>query len=57
MSPVGGPGARRLRGTGGEVVLDVDCTCGYHYVTLEDARDLAKCPECHRPTSEIPRKK
>jgi Zn finger protein HypA/HybF involved in hydrogenase expression len=38
-------------------MLQVECSCGHQYETLDSARHLAACPECKRPTREIPLKK
>jgi hypothetical protein len=55
MSPSGGPGARRLRGAPGLVLLAVTCTCGESYEVPSTAIDLARCPNkrCQRPTREV----
>jgi hypothetical protein len=56
MSPVGGPGARRLRGARGLIILEVVCYCGTPYIVSETARDIAQCPNkrCRKPTRDIP---
>lgn len=59
MSPVGGPGARRLRGVAGAAFLHVRCFCGEEYTVTLTAVDMARCPnnKCKRPTRDVPRVK
>jgi hypothetical protein len=56
VSPIGGRGARRLRGSKLPMVLAVTCRCGEEYEVSETAIDLAKCPNrtCRLPTRDFP---
>jgi hypothetical protein len=53
MSPVGGPGARRLRGAADRGMLEITCTCEKVYKIPERARPRAKCL-CGLRASDVP---
>ncbi len=53
MSPVGGPGARRLRGAENRSMLEITCRCSQVYLIPEGARTRAKC-SCGVPARDLP---
>lgn len=56
MSPVGGPGSRRLRGAPGLEVVQANCTCGEIYMVSASAIGKARCrnKKCRKPTRDLP---
>lgn len=56
MSPVGGPGGRRLRGAPGLQVVEATCTCGEIYMVSATAIRKARCrnKKCRKATRDLP---
>ena len=53
MSPVGGPGARRLRGAENRGMIEITCVCTLVYRIPEGARKRAKC-QCGTLATDLP---